>query len=190
MSEGLLFAAVNESPIVFFIQNNQWAISSHIDSQTKAPLYTRGEGFGVPGMRIDGNDVLACYAATRLHMDNARSGEGPFLLEALTYRIGAHTTSDDPSKYREDAEVDEWKAKDPIKRFEIFLRRQGIGDDFFEEVKVAGDDLAKKIRAETFALEDPPLGNIFNHVYTEQHPEIDKQRAWLEAYEARMGEHE
>ena len=190
VSEGLLFAAVNESPIVFFIQNNQWAISSHIDSQTKAPLYTRGEGFGVPGMRIDGNDVLACYAATRLHMDNARSGEGPFLLEALTYRIGAHTTSDDPSKYREDAEVDEWKAKDPIKRFEIFLRRQGIGDDFFEEVKVAGDDLAKKIRAETFALEDPPLGNIFNHVYTEQHPEIDKQRAWLEAYEARMGDHE
>mgnify|MGYP000523898034 CR=1 FL=1 len=108
----------------------------------------------------------------------------------LTYRIGAHTTSDDPSKYREEAEVDEWKAKDPIKRFEIFLRRQGIGDDFFEEVKVAGDDLAKKIRAETFALENPPLGNIFNHVYTEQHPEIDKQRAWLEAYEARMGDHE
>jgi 2-oxoisovalerate dehydrogenase E1 component alpha subunit len=190
VSEGLLFAAVNESPIVFFIQNNQWAISSHIDSQTKVPLYTRGEGFGVPGMRIDGNDVLACYAATRLHMDNARAGDGPFLLEALTYRIGAHTTSDDPSKYREEAEVDEWKAKDPIKRFETFLRRQGIGDDFFEEVKVAGDELAKKIRAETFALEDPPLGNIFNHVYTEQHPEIDKQRAWLEAYEARMGDHE
>lgn len=190
VSESLLFAAVNESPIVFFIQNNQWAISAHIDSQTKAPLYTRGEGFGVPGMRIDGNDVLACYAATKLHMDQARAGQGPFLLEALTYRIGAHTTSDDPSKYREDAEVEKWKAKDPIVRFETFLRRQGVGDDFFDEVTEAGDQLAKEIREQTFALQNPPMENIFNHVYSDQHPEIDKQRAWLEAYEAQMGDHE
>ena len=190
VSESLLFAAVNESPIVFFIQNNQWAISAHIDSQTKAPLYTRGEGFAVPGMRIDGNDVLACYAATKLHMDQARAGQGPFLLEALTYRIGAHTTSDDPSKYREDAEVEKWKAKDPIVRFETFLRRQGVGDDFFDEVTEAGDQLAKDIREQTFALQNPPMENIFNHVYSDQHPEIDKQRAWLEAYEAQMGDHE
>lgn len=190
VSEGLLFAAVNEAPVVFFIQNNQWAISSHIDTQTKAPLYTRGEGFGVPGMRIDGNDVLACYAATQHHMDKARAGEGPFLLEALTYRIGAHTTSDDPSKYRANEEVETWKAKDPIKRFETFLRRQGVADDFFEEVKVAGDDLAKDIREQTFALQNPPMENIFNHVYSDQHPEIDKQRAWLKAYEAQMGDHE
>ena len=102
----------------------------------------------------------------------------------------AHTTSDDPSKYRGDEEVENWKAKDPIKRFETFLRRQGINDDFFEEVKVAGDDLAKDIREQTFALENPPLENIFNHVYSDDHPEIDKQRAWLKAYEAQMGDHE
>jgi 2-oxoisovalerate dehydrogenase E1 component alpha subunit len=190
VSESLLFAAVNEAPIVFFVQNNQWAISSNISDMTKAPLYTRGEGFGVPGMRIDGNDVLASYAATKIHMDEARSGQGPFLIEALTYRIGAHTTSDDPTKYRDEAEVAEWKAKDPIARFEVFLRRQGIADDFFEEVREAGDALAKDIREQTFALGIPPLENIFNHVYSEDHPEIDSQRQWLKAYEAQMGAHE
>ena len=190
VSESLLFAAVNKAPIVFFIQNNQWAISSHVDTQTTVPLYTRGAGFGVPGMRIDGNDVLACYAATKLHMDEARNGHGPFLIEALTYRVGAHTTSDDPSKYRDEEEVEYWKARDPIARFEIFLRRQGVGDDFFEEVKVAGDQLAAQIREETFALGIPPLSNIFDHVYSEEHPDIDRQKAWLQAYEAKMGSHE
>ena len=190
VSESLLFSAVNDSPIVFFVQNNQWAISSNIKDVTRVPLYRRGEGFGVPGMRIDGNDVLASYAATKIHMDEARSGQGPFLIEALTYRIGAHTTSDDPSKYRDEAEVDEWKAKDPIARFEVFLRRQGISDDFFEEVAEAGDALAKDIREQTFALTTPPLENIFNHVYSDPHPDIERQRQWLKAYEAQMGGHE
>ena len=190
VSESLLFAAVNDAPIVFFVQNNQWAISSNIKDVTRVPLYRRGEGFGVPGMRIDGNDVLASYAATKIHMDEARSGQGPFLIEALTYRIGAHTTSDDPSKYRDEAEVTEWKAKDPIARFEVFLRRQGISDDFFEEVAQAGDALAKDIREQTFALGVPPLENIFNHVYSDDHPDIERQRQWLKAYEAKMGGHE
>ncbi|MEY3614871.1 MAG: hypothetical protein RL752_779, partial [Actinomycetota bacterium] len=126
VSESLLFAAINDAPIVFFVQNNQWAISSPVEKQTKVPLYLRGSGFGVPGMRVDGNDVLACYAATKVHMDEAREGAGPYLIEALTYRIGAHTTSDDPSKYRDEAEVEYWKARDPIARFETFLRRQGV----------------------------------------------------------------
>ena len=190
VSESLLFAAVNDAPIVFFVQNNQWAISSNIKDVTRVPLYRRGEGFGVPGMRIDGNDVLASYAATKIHMDEARSGQGPFLIEALTYRIGAHTTSDDPTKYRDEAEVTEWKAKDPIARFEVFLRRQGISDDFFEEVAEAGDALAKEIREQTFALKTPPLENIFNHVYSDPHPDIERQRQWLKAYEAQMGSHE
>jgi 2-oxoisovalerate dehydrogenase E1 component alpha subunit len=187
VSESLLFAAVNEAPIVFFVQNNQWAISSNIADHTKVPLYRRGDGFGVPGMRIDGNDVLASYAATKIHMDEAREGGGPFLIEALTYRIGAHTTSDDPTKYRANEEVESWKAKDPIARFEVFLRRQGISDDFFKEVEAAGDELAKDIREQTFALGLPPVDNIFNHVYSEEHPEIDRQRVWLKAYEAQMG---
>lgn len=187
VSESLLFAAVNDAPIVFFVQNNQWAISSNIADHTKVPLYRRGDGFGVPGMRIDGNDVLASYAATKIHMDEAREGGGPFLIEALTYRIGAHTTSDDPTKYRSNEEVESWIAKDPIARFEVFLRRQGISNDFFQEVEAAGDELARDIREQTFALGLPPVDNIFNHVYSEQHPEIDRQRAWLKAYEAQMG---
>ena len=141
-------------------------------------------------MRVDGNDVLACYAATKIHMDEAREGSGPFLIEALTYRVGAHTTSDDPSKYRDESEVEYWKARDPITRFETFLRRQGVEDSFFDEVKQAGDELAADIRQQTFALPIPPLENIFNHVYTEDHPEIEQQKAWLKAYEEAMGDHE
>lgn len=190
VSESLLFAAVNEAPIVFFVQNNQWAISSNIEHHTRVPLYLRGEGFGVPGMRIDGNDVLASYAATKIHMDEAREGAGPFLIEALTYRIGAHTTSDDPTKYRDNEEVEQWKAKDPIIRFETFLRRQGVEDAFFDEVKEAGDKLAKEIREQTFALPNPPLEHIFENVYSSEHPEIERQKQWLKAYEAQMGGHD
>lgn len=190
VSESLLFAAINDSPIVFFVQNNQWAISAPVEKQTKVPLYRRGEGFGVSGMRVDGNDVLACYAATKFHMDQARAGHGPYLIEALTYRVGAHTTSDDPTKYRSEEEVEYWKARDPIIRFEKFLRRQGVADDFFEEVKHAGDELAAQIRAETFALPTPPLENIFHNVYSDEHPDIERQKAWLQAYEQQMGGHE
>ncbi|MFM6966739.1 MAG: thiamine pyrophosphate-dependent enzyme, partial [Rhodoluna sp.] len=118
VSEGLLFAAINKTPQVFFCQNNQWAISSASADMIPAPLYKRGEGFGVPGVRIDGNDVLASYAVTAKHMDDARAGLGPSFIEALTYRIGAHTTSDDPTKYRSNDEVEYWKARDPLTRLE------------------------------------------------------------------------
>lgn len=187
VSEAFLFAAVNESPIVFFIQNNQWAISSRSSAQTKVPLYQRGNGFGVPGIRIDGNDVLASYAVTKKHMDDARNGKGPSLIEALTYRIGAHTTSDDPTKYRADEEVEYWKARDPITRLEKFLRRNGINQDFFDEVEQAGEQLSAEIREATFALKTPAVENMFKHVYSEQHPMIDEQLAWLESYEASFG---
>lgn len=189
ISEAFLFAATNNTPQVFFCQNNQWAISSPVGTQTKVPLYRRGEGFGVPGIRVDGNDVLACYAVTKKHMDDARSGRGPSLIEALTYRIGAHTTSDDPSKYRDPAEVAEWAAKDPILRFERFLRKQGIGQDFFDEVKAAGDALASELREKTFAMTEPPLELMFDHVYSEPHPLIEEQRAWLQGYEESLGGH-
>jgi len=189
ISESFLFAATNNTPQVFFCQNNQWAISSPVGTQTTVPLYRRGEGFGVPGIRVDGNDVLACYAVTKKHMDDARAGQGPSLIEALTYRIGAHTTSDDPSKYRDPAEVAEWAAKDPIIRFERFLRKQGIGQDFFDEVKLAGDALAKELREATFAMTEPPMELMFDHVYSEPHPMIEEQRAWLHGYEESLGGH-
>jgi pyruvate dehydrogenase E1 component alpha subunit len=152
------------------------------------PLFKRGAGFGVPGVRIDGNDVLASYAVTAKHMDDAREGAGPFMIEALTYRIGAHTSSDDPTKYRDQEEVEYWKARDPLTRFEKFLRRQGVGDDFFTEVEAAGEALATEIREATFALKEPPLENMFKHVYSEPHPRIDEQLDWLKRYEESMGE--
>jgi pyruvate dehydrogenase E1 component alpha subunit len=188
VSESFLFAANNKSPLVYFCQNNQWAISSPTASQTTVPLFKRGAGFGVPGVRIDGNDVLASYAVTAKHMDDAREGSGPFFIEALTYRIGAHTSSDDPTKYRDQAEVDHWAARDPLKRFEVFLRRQGVGADFFTEVEAAGEALATEIRDATFALKEPPFENMFNHVYSEPHPRIDEQLEWLKRYEASFGE--
>ena len=190
VSEALLFAATTKAPLVFFCQNNQWAISSPVSAQTVVPLYLRGTGFGVPGIQVDGNDVLACYAVTAKHMDDARNGLGPSLIEALTYRVGAHTTSDDPTKYRPAEELEYWKVRDPLTRFEKFLRRQGVGDDFFEEVAAAGDQLAEQIRAETFAMPNPPLENIFKHVYSDPHPLIAEQQAWLEGYEASFEEGE
>lgn len=121
-------------------------------------------------------------------MDDAREGSGPFFIEALTYRIGAHTSSDDPTKYRDQAEVDYWTARDPLVRFEKFLRRQGVGNDFFTEVEAAGEALATEIRDATFALKEPPFENMFNHVYSEPHPRIDEQLDWLKRYEASFGE--
>jgi pyruvate dehydrogenase E1 component alpha subunit len=189
ISEAFLFAATNNTPQVFFCQNNQWAISSPVGTQTKVPLYKRGEGFGVPGLRVDGNDVLACYAVTKKHMDDARSGKGPTLIEALTYRIGAHTTSDDPSKYRDAAEVEYWTARDPLIRFEKFLRKQGIGQEFFDEVAAAGDLLAAEVREATFAMAEPELDLMFDHVYSDPHPLVAEQKAWLKGYEESLGGH-
>jgi 2-oxoisovalerate dehydrogenase E1 component alpha subunit len=114
VSEAFVFAASYQTPQVFFLQNNQWAISVPVSVQSRTPLYLRSEGFGIPGVQIDGNDVLASYAVTRKNLDEARAGSGPRMIEALTYRIGAHTTSDDPSKYRLDDEVTAWIARDPI----------------------------------------------------------------------------
>ncbi len=188
VSEGLLFAAVNHSPIVFFVQNNQWAISSPVSSQTTVPIYQRGSGFGVPGIRIDGNDVLASYAVTKKHMDDARSGKGPFMIEAFTYRMGAHTTSDDPTKYRSNEEVEFWKARDPLDRLQKFLRRQGVDESFFAECEAAGNAMSEEIRAAIFAMPNPPVENMFKHVYSEPHPLIEEQLSWLQAYEASFDE--
>lgn len=105
VSEALVFAASYQSPQVFFLQNNHWAISVPVTRQSRTPLYRRAHGFGMPGVRVDGNDVLASYAVTAKLLDDARNGQGPALIEALTYRVGAHTTSDDPSKYRDASEL-------------------------------------------------------------------------------------
>ena len=184
VNEALVFAASYQTPQVFFLQNNHWAISVPVTRQSRTPLYLRGTGFGIRSTQIDGNDVLASYAVTSANLDAARSGKGPGFIEALTYRIGAHTTSDDPTKYRTDKELAEWVALDPIPRFEAYLRSKGAGDDFFAEITQEGEDLAADVRKRTMALGLPPVSKMFSHVYTEAHPLMQEQEAWLAGYEA------
>jgi pyruvate dehydrogenase E1 component alpha subunit len=121
VSEALNFAAVLAAPVVFVCQNNQWAISVPLSRQTAAPIWRRGPAFGMPGVQVDGNDVLAVYAVMRDAVARARDGGGPTLVEAVTYRLGAHTTSDDPTRYRTSDELDAAKARDPIARYQRFL---------------------------------------------------------------------
>jgi len=184
VSESLVFAASYQTPQVFFLQNNHWAISVPVSRQSRTPLYLRPSGFGIPGVQIDGNDVLASYAVTSDNLEKARSGQGPQFIEALTYRMGAHTTSDDPTKYRQNEELEFWTQHDAIDRYERFLRAQGADDAFFAEITQEGNDLAADIRKRTIALGSPPTSDIFSNVYSEPHPLMDEQLAWLEQYEA------
>ena len=187
VSESLVFAASYQTPQVFFLQNNHWAISVPVSTQSRTPLYRRALGFGIPGIQIDGNDVLASYAVTRTALDEARSGKGPRFIEALTYRVGAHTSSDDPTKYRDDAELEYWTARDPLDRYEAFLRGRGVSDAAFAEIREEAEDYAADVRRRTLALVPPPVTKIFEHVYSDPHPGVDEQRAWLLAYEAGLG---
>jgi len=186
VSEAFVFAASYQAPVVFFLQNNHWAISVPVEIQSRTPLYLRSSGFGIPGIQIDGNDVLAGFAVTKQNLDAARSGGGPRFIEALTYRMGAHTSSDDPSKYRLDSEVEYWKLRDPIARYETWLRSRGEGDAFFADVATEANDVAADIRKRTLALDTPPVGKIFDHVYSEPHPVIEAQQQWLAEYEASL----
>lgn len=188
VSEALVFAASYQTPQVFFVQNNHWAISVPVTTQSKVPLYQRGLGFGVPGVQVDGNDVFASYAVTAKQMDDARNGKGPSLIEAHTYRIGAHTSSDDPTKYRTDDELESWVAKDPIVRLEAFLRNAGAPQSFFDEVHQEAADFASDIRRRTVELENPLPPSMFNNVYTDPHPVTSEQSAWLANYEASFDE--
>ena len=184
-NEALVFAAVTNAPVVFYVQNNQWAISEPNEKQFRVPPYRRADGFGFPGVRVDGNDVLASYAVTRHALERARSGQGPTLIEAFTYRMGAHTTSDDPSKYRISAEVDIWKKKDPIDRMRTHLLAEGVVDEaWLGEVEAEADELAKRVRRACQTMPDPPHEEMFEHVYAEPHPLIDREAQEFAAYQA------
>ena len=183
--ESMVFAASYDAPVVFFCQNNNWAISVPFKVQSKVPLVNRAGGYGIPGIRVDGNDVLAVYAVTQWALDHARNGHGPVLIEASTYRVGAHTTADDPTKYRMSAEEELWKTKDPLERLETYLRAENLADDaFFEQVKNDGDELAAHVRRATLALGGADIRQKFATVYAEAHPLVAEELAWFENYEA------
>ncbi|SDK53384.1 pyruvate dehydrogenase (acetyl-transferring) E1 component subunit alpha [Streptomyces indicus] len=183
--EGFNFAAVYNAPVVFFCQNNQWAISESNEKQFRVPLFQRAQGFGFPGVRVDGNDVLAVLAVTRAALDRARRGEGPMLIEAFTYRMGAHTTSDDPTKYRRDEEREAWEAKDPILRLRTYLLAEGMADEaFFADLEKESEDFGKQVREAVRSMPDPDMMAIFENVYADGSALVDEERAQFAAYQA------
>jgi 2-oxoisovalerate dehydrogenase E1 component alpha subunit len=183
VNEAFIWASVFNSPIVFFCQNNQYAISEPLDRQTRIPLFQRAAGFGFHGVRVDGNDVLASYAVTRAALDSARLGQGPTMIEAYTYRMGAHTTSDDPTRYRIASEVEAWQAKDPIARVRAFLDKQGIADEaFFAEVDEEARREAVHLRERVLEMPDPDPLKLFDNVYPNGSPELDQQREQFARY--------
>ncbi|MGW3244786.1 pyruvate dehydrogenase (acetyl-transferring) E1 component subunit alpha [Streptomyces sp. NPDC001070] len=189
VAEAFTFAAVYNAPVVFFCQNNQWAISEPTEKQTRVPLYQRAAGYGFPGVRVDGNDVLAVLAVTRAALEHARSGQGPMLVEAFTYRMGAHTTSDDPTRYRLDEEREQWEHKDPILRLRAYLEKDGIADEaFFAGIEEESEALGKRVREAVRAMPDPDPMSIFENVYADGHALVDEERAQFSEYLASFEE--
>ncbi|MGH3824424.1 MAG: pyruvate dehydrogenase (acetyl-transferring) E1 component subunit alpha [Pseudonocardiaceae bacterium] len=189
--EGFVWAAVYDAPVVFFCQNNQWAISAPLERQTRVPLYQRSRGYGFPGIRVDGNDVLATLAATRWALRECRTGNGPVLVEACTYRMGAHTTSDDPIRYRLADELEEWKLKDPLERVRVHLVREGLAErEFFDGIADEAEALAARLRDYCTSMPVPGPELIFSKVYAEPTAAIEAARTDYLAYHASFAEGE
>ena len=182
--EGLNFAGVYRCPVIFVCQNNQWAISIPREKQTSSKtLAQKALAYGMPGIQVDGNDVLAVYAAAREAVERARSGEGPSLIECITYRMQMHTTADDPKRYRKEEEVEAWKARDPILRFRKYLTDKGLlSDEKIEEMENEIEEEIKSAvkRAEGLMAEYTDPLRMFDHVYEDRPPYLEAQRKELE----------
>ncbi len=192
-NEALIWSSVFAAPVVFFCQNNQYAISAPTHRQSRMPLYNRATGFGLPGIAVDGNDVLACYAVTRAALDRARHGQGPTFIEAVTYRMASHTTSDDATRYRPAGEVEQWQQRDPITRYRAFLEREQLADaQFFDSVAEQANSRAAQLRHLTLTMPDPAPEKMFDHVYAEPHAELDRQasqyREYLASFDDQAGQ--
>jgi pyruvate dehydrogenase E1 component alpha subunit len=178
--EALNFAGVWHVPVVFVCQNNQWAISVPLKKQTHSrTLAQKALAYGMPGLQVDGNDVLAVYAAAREAVGRARAGDGPTLIECVTYRLGMHTTADDPTKYRSAEEVEAWERKDPLTRFGPYLQKKGLLEEGLE-ASVDAEIAAAVQRFEARGAPDPLT--MFEHVYAEQPPHLRRQRDQLAAW--------
>jgi len=177
--ESVNFAAVHDCPVVFVCQNNQYAISTPVDEQTDSATFAqKAVAHGIPGIQVDGNDVLGVYVAAREAVARARDGGGPTLLECVTYRMSVHTTADDPSKYRDEEEVEDWGERDPIDRFRHYLSNRGVVDDDLQRIE---DDVEQRLDAAWNDTEEQmsELGDtaaMFDHVYAEMPPCLERQR--------------
>ena len=177
VNEAFVFAASFAAPTVLFCQNNGWAISEPVGLQSHQPLARRADGFGMPGIRVDGNDVLAVLAVTRWALERARRGEGPALIEAVTYRMGPHTTADDPKRYRTDDDLAAWRERDPITRLHALLAASGADIEAIDaDVKAAADRAAAELRASITAIPDPEPMSVFDHVYAEPNSHLERQK--------------
>ncbi len=183
VNEAFIWASVFNAPVVFFCQNNQWAISEPLERQSRIPLYHRAEGFGFPGVRVDGNDVFACLAVTRKAMQAAREGQGPTLIEAFTYRMGAHTTTDDPTRYRLAGELEAWKLKDPVERVKAYLVRTGAADAaFFDAIDAEAAEVGRTVRNGCLSMPDPQPTAMFENIYAEPNALLQAEREQFAAY--------
>ena len=183
IAEALGFAASWSAPVVFFCQNNHWAISEPVRVQSATPIVRRAYGYGIPGVQVDGNDVLAVLAVTRQAVSRARAGGGPSFIEAITYRMGPHTTADDPTRYRSDAETELWRRRDPIDRMRRLLERENLWDsDFEREVRERSDEVGARLRTATIEMPDPEPQDLFEHVYATPHALVERERREYTAY--------
>jgi pyruvate dehydrogenase E1 component alpha subunit len=173
------FAGVWHLPIVFVVQNNQWAISVPLKKQTHSrTIAQKALAYGFPGLQVDGNDALAVYAASREAVERARRGDGPSLIECVTYRLSMHTTSDDPTKYRSAEEVQAWERKDPLTRFGAYLQKRNLLDGGLEEEIDA--EIGRAVRSFEAIGPADPLG-MFDHAYATRPAPLDAQRAEMQA---------
>lgn len=192
--EAMNFAGVFKLPVIFVCQNNQWAISIPLSKQTRSKtLAQKALAYGFPGIQVDGNDLLAVYAAAKEAVERARAGEGPTMIECVTYRMMMHTTADDPKRYRSDDEVELWRKKDPITRFEKYLVQKNILDSkkietFDQEIK---DQIQRAVDKAEIKMKE--LGNpldMFNHAYAQMPPHVEAQKAYLAGELAETAEKE
>ncbi|MEK7172306.1 MAG: thiamine pyrophosphate-dependent enzyme, partial [Patescibacteria group bacterium] len=179
--EAMNFAGVFKIPTIFFCQNNQWAISIPRSRQTAAKtLAQKADSAGIPGVQVDGNDIFACFSAMSEAVARARNGEGATLIEAVTYRAGNHTTSDDESRYRPREEVEYWKARDPILRYKLFLQKKGLWKDDFEKVVIKEADEKIQKAVEIASKTPPPKPEeMFDYLFAEPTQTLKDQKEFL-----------
>ncbi|MBI4257895.1 MAG: pyruvate dehydrogenase (acetyl-transferring) E1 component subunit alpha [Thaumarchaeota archaeon] len=174
---GLTFASVFKAPTIFFCKNNQYAVSVPTQRQLGSEnIAVKAAGYGMEGVQVDGNDILAVYRVTKDAVERARNGEGPTLIEAITYRIGPHSTSDDPSRYRSQEEVESWKRKDPIKRLRLYLENRGLwGEKEEADLWKEAEDMVSEAVRKAEAAPLPTVESMFEDVYKEMSTALKEQ---------------